>query len=251
MLKKKLLVVALAASFAASAATEDLTFSSNVAITSDYLFRGISQTGTNPALQGGFDAAHASGLYAGVWGSNISWLSDAGVATRASVELDTYVGFSGSYAEDFTYDVGYLRYNYPGSYGGAVKADTDELYGAVGYKWVTVKYSYSLGDTFGVNDASGTDYLELNASLPLADLGIADTGITFSAHLGRQEYSGANKGAGATSLSYTDYKLEASKDFGGYVFALAYSDTNASAAYTVLGKDLGQSTAVASLSRSF
>ena len=102
MLKKKLLVVALAASFAASAAAEDLTFSSNLAIASDYLFRGISQTGTNPALQGGFDATHASGLYAGVWGSNISWLSDAGVATHASVELDTYIGFGGSYAEDFT-----------------------------------------------------------------------------------------------------------------------------------------------------
>lgn len=247
MLKKKLLVAALAASFVASASAEEFTFSTNVAVTSDYLFRGISQTGTNPALQGGFDVAHASGLYAGVWGSNISWLSDAGIATRASVELDTYIGFTNAFAEDFTYDVGYLRYNYPGSYTATPKANTDELYASLGYKWVTAKYSYSLGDTFGVNKASGTYYIELNASVPLAE-----TGLTLNGHLGRQEYSGANQGAGATNLSYTDYKVGISKEFSGYEFALDYSDTNASPAYTnPQGKDLGQSTVVVTLSRAF
>ena len=49
-----------------------LEFSANVALTSDYIFRGISQNESDPAIQGGFDVAHTSGIYAGVWGSNVS-----------------------------------------------------------------------------------------------------------------------------------------------------------------------------------
>src|SRR4030067_2039524 len=62
---------------------------SNIGLVSNYLYRGISQTGGKPALQGGFDYAHASGFYAGLWGSNVSWLSGLG-ASSASLELDTY-----------------------------------------------------------------------------------------------------------------------------------------------------------------
>jgi len=248
MQKNKLLVVALGALFALPALAADAppyTITSNVSLVSNYLYRGISQTGANPAIQGGFDYGHASGVYAGIWGSNISWLSDAGAATNASVELDTYFGFRNGFAGDFTYDVGYLRYNYPGAYNpGFVKADTDEIYGAVGYKWVTAKYSYSLGDTFGTAGAKGTDYLELNASHPLSD-----TGITVGAHLGKQTY----KGVEAATATYTDYKLSATKDFSGYILGLAYSKTNAKAGgfYTALGNDLGKGAAVLSLARSF
>ncbi len=250
MQKNKLLVVALGALFALPALAADAppyTITSNVSLVSNYLYRGISQTGANPAIQGGFDYGHASGVYAGIWGSNISWLSDAGAATNASVELDTYFGFRNGFAGDFTYDVGYLRYNYPGAYNpGFVKADTDEIYGAVGYKWVIAKYSYSLGDTFGTAGAKGTDYLELNASYP-----VSDTGITLGAHLGKQTYKGVNAGTGATSLTYTDYKLSATKDFGGFMLGLAYSKTDAEAVYTVLGNKLGKGAAVLSLARSF
>ncbi len=248
MQKNKLLVAALGALFALPALAADTppyTITSNVSLVSNYLYRGISQTGAKPAIQGGFDYGYASGVYAGIWGSNISWLSDAGVATNASVELDTYLGFKSSLAGDFTYDVGFLRYNYPGTYGaGKTKGDTDEIYGAVGYKWVTVKYSYSMGKTFGVADAKGTNYLELNASHPLSD-----TGITVGAHLGKQTY----KGVEAATATYTDYKLSATKDFSGYILGLAYSKTNAKAGgfYTALGNDLGKGAAVLSLARSF
>lgn len=231
------------------------TVTGNVGLFSDYLYRGISQTGQKPAIQGGFDYAHASGLYAGVWGSNISWLSDAGVATGASLELDTYFGFKSSFATDFYYDAGFLRYNYPGTYvAGATKGDTDEIYGLIGYKWMTAKYSYSLGGTFGMPNAKGTNYFDLAASYA-----VPDTGITLGAHIGRQTYKGATAdalaAAGATA-TYTDYKLGVSKDFSGYVLGLAYSSTNAKTGagqfYTSLqGKDLGRGTAVLSLSRSF
>ena len=223
---------------------------SNVALVSNYLYRGISQTGGKPALQGGFDYAHSSGFYAGVWGSSISWISDAAVASNAGVELDTYFGFKNAFATDFSYDVGFLRYNYPGTYGvlpaGVAKADTNEVYGALGYKWLTAKYSYSLGDTFAVAGARGTDYLDLSANYP-----VADTGITLGAHYGKQTYKGLYAGTGATALSYNDYKLSVSKDFSGYVLGLAYSKTNATPVYTVLGKQLGKGTAVLSLTRTF
>src|SRR5512135_2291383 len=138
MQKTKLLVAVLGTLIALPALADGAApspVSANVSLTTNYLYRGISQTGAKPAVQGGFDYAHPSGFYAGVWGSSISWLSDAGVASNAALELDTYFGLRNSFATDFSYDVGYLRYNYPGKYAaGATKADTDEIYGLIGYK---------------------------------------------------------------------------------------------------------------------
>lgn len=255
MQKTKLLVAVLGALsampvLAADAPASSFTPSANVGIVSNYLYRGISQTGANPALQGGFDLAHTSGAYVGVWGSSISWLSDAGVASNAGTEFDTYIGYKGT-AGDVGYDVGYLRYNYPGTYGtGVAKADTDEIYGAVTYSILTAKVSYSLGDTFGITKAQGTTYMELNVSYP-----VAESGYTLGAHYGMQAYKGetadAAKAAG-NDLTYADYKLSVSKDFSGYVVGLAYSSTNAvESAYTVLTKNLGKSATVFSLSRAF
>ncbi len=175
---------------------------------------------------------HSSGFYAGVWGSNISWISDpsataftgavaaaaggATVASGASLELDTYFGFKNSFATDFSYDVGFLRYNYPGYYASSTKADTNEIYGLIGWKWVTLKYSYSLGDTFGVSDASGTSYIDLSASYTLEG-----SGITLGAHYGEQKYKGTTADTAAAigfDPTYSDYKLSVSKDFSGYVW---------------------------------
>jgi uncharacterized protein (TIGR02001 family) len=252
MLKNKLLVAALASSFALPVMAADFTPSSNVSLVSNYLYRGISQSGAKPALQGGFDLAHSSGAYIGVWGSSISWVSDAGLANSAGLELDTYAGYKGA-AGDVAYDVGFLRYNYPGSYvAGVTKPDTNEVYGALTYSIVTAKLSYALGDLFGVSEAKGSTYLELNASYA-----IPDTGITLGAHYGKQTYKGTTadgyKAAGADP-TYSDYKLSVTKDFSGYVLGLAYSDTNASSFYTSITpeqKELGKGTAVLSLSRAF
>jgi uncharacterized protein (TIGR02001 family) len=258
-MQKKLLVVVLGTLFAmpvmaADAPAPTPAVTSNVSLVSNYLYRGISQTGEKPAIQGGFDYAHASGFYAGVWGSSISWISDLGAAANAGTEIDTYFGFKNGFATDYSYDVGFLRYNYPGAYAaGATKADTDEIYGLIGYKWVTAKYSYALGDTFGTSNAKGTSYFDLSASYA-----VPDTGVTLGAHYGKQTFKGSTADAskaGGADLSYSDYKLSVSKDFSGYALGLAYSNTNAKKgagqAYTVLGKDLGKGTAVLSLSRSF
>ena len=213
------------------------TVTSNVGWVSNYVYRGITQTVGKPAIQGGFDYAHASGFYAGVWGSNISWITGSGSSGDASLETDTYLGLKNSFATDFSYDVGLVRYNYFGTYiPGAgptfnyVKADTNEMYGSVGYKWISAKLSYALGSFLTVPGATGTTYLEVNASIP-----VADTGVTVGAHYGKQKYKGTAAGdlvnttaAGISQdPSYADYKVNVTKDFGGYVVGLAYSNTNA------------------------
>jgi len=223
------------------AMAEDSPFSSNVSLTTNYLYRGISQTGDRGAIQGGFDYAHASGIYAGVWGSNISWLSDASpvVANKSSLELDTYAGFKGGFAEDFSYDVGVLRYNYTGEYTpGAVDANTNEIYGAIGWKWFTAKYSNSVTNLFGFTDSSGSSYIDLSGSYTLEG-----PGVTLGAHYGKQ----AIKGSANVGYEYSDYKLSASKDFGGFGLGLAYSSTNVDKA--IWGDLAGRSTFVLSLSR--
>lgn len=220
----------------------------NVGLFSQYVFRGLTQTNEKPALQGGFDYAHKSGLYVGVWGSNISWLGDTTPGVSASLELDTYFGFKNSLAGDFSYDVGFLRYNYPGSYpAGLVKPDTDEIYGQIGYKWLTVKYSHSLGDTFGIANSKNSDYLDISANVEIADK------LTLGLHAGQQKYHGDTGSVSNDSLyTYTDTKLSLTKDINGYLVSGAFTDTDAKGAgYTVLGKNIGDSQFIVSVSKAF
>ena len=253
MLKNKLLVAALVSAFSVSAMADDAApaapaspFSTNVSLTNNYLYRGISQSGANPAIQGGFDYAGASGLYIGTWGSSISWLADAKTASRSGLELDTYGGYRGT-AGAVSYDVGFLRYNYSGSFNTSLapKPDTNEVYGAVTYSIVTAKLSYSLGDLFGFTASSGSTYADLSAAYP-----IGDSGYTLGAHYGNQNVSGSLNG----NASYADYRVSVSKDLGtGYSASLTVSGTDAnSLVYTsAQGVNLGKTAVVAALSRTF
>lgn len=230
------------------------TLTANVGIFSQYIYRGLTQTNEKPALQGGFDYAHSSGLYAGVWGSNISWFSDLNAGNSASLELDTYAGFKNAFGGgDFSYDVGFLRYNYPGSYpalgAGVVKPNTNELYGAVGYKWFTAKYSQAISDIFGVADSKGTSYLDLSANFEVAEK------LTLGLHAGKQTYKGTAApalGSNDSLYSYTDYKISLTKEWAGANWGIAFTDTNAKdAGYTILGKNVGRSQTVVSVSKTF
>jgi len=216
------------------------TLTGNIGFFSQYIFRGLTQTDRKPALQGGFDYARASGLYVGTWASNISWLSDShAYSSGGSLEWDFYGGLKGNIgATDFTYDVGTLYYYYPGTAAvGAPKADTWEIYGAAGWKWLSAKYSYSLqNETFGVRDSQGTGYLDLTATVPLADVSKSLDGFSVIAHWGYQKYSGTdarNVVVGGRQLSndelfsYKDVKLGLSyalpKDFTiGAFYSKAY-----------------------------
>jgi uncharacterized protein (TIGR02001 family) len=211
-------------SFAQTAAAAEpappYTLTGNFGIFSQYIFRGLTQTNTNPAVQGGFDYTHSSGFYAGTWLSNISWLTDTPAYKSAPLEWDFYGGYRGTFGKsDFGYDVGLLQYYYPGTViPGGVKADTLEAYGLVSWKWLSAKYSYSLGSkTFGVPNSRGTGYLDISANYPLTEK------LTLQAHYGKQKYDGTTAGVSNNSVAtYEDYKLGLSytlpKDFtvGGY-----------------------------------
>jgi uncharacterized protein (TIGR02001 family) len=201
----------------------------NVGLFSQYIFRGLTQTDRKPAVQGGFDYEHRSGLYAGTWASNVSWLRDGGVyQSGGSGEFDLYGGFRNTVpGTDFSYDVGGLYYWYPGSpVPGAIRANTFELYGSVGWRWVSVKYSRSMDKrTFGVPDSRGTWYLDITASVPLGA-----TGLEAVAHWGKQRYRGQTPGAAFSNhalFSYEDWKLGLTYALPhGFKLGAYYTDTS-------------------------
>ncbi len=224
--------------------TPEHTVTGNLGLFSQYIFRGLTQTDRDPALQGGFDYAHSSGFYAGTWGSNISWLKEnATVAAGGvlvpfgtygqggSLELDFYGGYKMTFG-DFGVDVGTLYYWYPGKihpafsllappFNDVPKANTWEAYIGGSWKWLSAKLSYSLKDeTFGVRESDGTMYLDISANVPLGDFVKPLTGVTLMAHWGYQKYRGtdprnvafAGAFGGATPgndelFSYKDIKL--------------------------------------------
>ena len=232
MFKKTMIAGLVAAALAPAvsvAADSPHTLTGNVGLYSQYIFRGLTQTNKEPALQGGFDYSHSSGFYAGTWMSNISWLRDFGAYTGGgSLEMDFYAGMKGSIAGDLGFDVGVLQYYYPGDVVvGGVKADTLEAYGALTWKWLSAKYSYSLNNkTFGVTDSRGTWYLDLTANIPLSDK------LTANLHYGKQKFEGSTPGGVSNDsiASYEDYKVGLSyalpKDFTIGAF---YTDTKMSA----------------------
>lgn len=240
-MRKSLLLAAVIGTFAATnvafaeeaapaAAPESPhSFSYNIGLFSQYIFRGLTQTGEEPALQGGVDYSHSSGFYAGVWGSNISWLEDGDYYDNSSLEVDIYGGFASEIGDTgIGYDVGVLQYLYPGDKKSGVKAaETTEIYGSLSYGWLSGKVSVVVSDgAFGFDNADGTTYTELNAEIPLPWYG-----LTALAHVGYQDFSGK----GNSDFDYTDYKIGLTKSWdngvnvGGYYTS---ADVKSNASFT-------------------
>lgn len=116
------MAVALLGSAGAAEAQEEAGtaswFSGNVAITSDYAFRGITQSLGDPAVQGGIDLKHPSGFYVGTWGSSVNFGEDLAGGARALTELDVYGGFGASLGGLVDVDLSAIYYGYPGAAGG-------------------------------------------------------------------------------------------------------------------------------------
>ena len=225
-------LAALATIAAAGAAhAGDGPFTANVGLVSDYAYRGSSQTDERPALQGGFDYAHDSGLYAGVWGSNVSWLSDSNPNVHNSLELDIYGGYKGTIGA-IGYDVGLLQYYYPGSYPkGFNSPDTLEGYIGLSWEFLSFKYSYAFTDLFGYDKSDGSQYYDLGAAVDVGG------GFTLAAHVGYSDIKGQD--------DYTDWKLGVTKEFGGFNFGLHYVDTD------VDNADLADERVILSIAKSF
>jgi uncharacterized protein (TIGR02001 family) len=229
----------------------DFTFTGNIGIFSQYVFRGVSQTNEKPAVQGGFDLAHKSGFYVGTWASNISWLSDATPSVSASMEWDMYGGYKGSLPADFGYDLGVLYYYYPGSYPGHgyTKPDTLELYAALSWKFLSLKYSYSADNkTFGFPNSRGSDYIDLTANYDIIEKVNDIIGkVTLTGHVGHQTFKHSG------DFNYTDWKVGASTEVYGVTVGVYYTDTNArQELYTnPFGKKIADSQFVAFVQKTF
>ena len=222
------MLLACGSAFLATAHAQDSasTLSFNAGVVSDYRYRGISQTRLRPALQGGVDYAHASGLYVGAWASTIRWVKDAG--GDAAAEIDLYGGYRFN-AGPLGLDLGLLRYFYPHS-GLAVNPDTTEAYVAATWGPATLKYSHATTNLFGFADSRGSGYVDLAATFALPVWG-----LTLTPHVGHQRVRRNS------ASSYTDWSLTLGKDFGnGLSASLAALDTDTDAYRAPDGKNLGK-----------
>ena len=210
-----LLTLTAASAMAQSAAPAPaLTTSGNVAFTSDYVFRGITQNGGKTAVQGGFDVAHTSGLSAGVWASNVSY----GTAT---LEVDAYAAYGFSLTKEITASVGYIGYIYEGN----SALNTSELNVSASAYGLTAKISFATTDYFGNSlVGSGTKYYELNYAYDVA----AVKGLSLALHYGITD----GKNAASTDK---DYSIALSYPVLGFTGTLAFSNGSGSYAGTYDG----------------
>jgi uncharacterized protein (TIGR02001 family) len=218
-------------------ALADVSF--NIGATTDYRYRGISQSRLQPAVQGGVDFSQG-GFYLGAWASTIKWIKDFG--GDADVEIDLYGGYKGSISKDLSYDVGVLTYQYPSN-----KLDpstnTTELYGAFTYGPATLKYSHAVTDTFGALDSKNSFYLDASGTFDVS-------GVTVVPHIGYQKIKGPFSG----DATYTDYSITASKDFSGLLLSAAIVGTDADKGFYASpanGKFLGKTGVVVSVKYTF
>jgi len=209
MMKKTLLATALLAATSTAALAE---ISGNVAMSSDYVWRGISQTDNQMAISGGFDYAHDSGLYIGTWASNID-SSAFSEEDDPQIELDVYGGYGGEMGA-ISYDVGLIQYRYPG----ADDINTLEWYLGGGYAFTdtvsgSAKYYYS-SDFFDSGDSAWRLEAGVDVALPM-DIGL-------SALVGK------NDGDAFGDYDYVDYSVGVSKSLAGVDLSLTYTDTDLS-----------------------
>jgi uncharacterized protein (TIGR02001 family) len=216
-------------------------------VTSDYRFRGISQTYKLPAWQGEFDLKHSSGFYASTAGQNVSGNEYVG---GDALEWDWWGGYSFEVAKDVPLDFGLYYYLYPGSKvpGSLKQYNTGELYVDITFAGLMAKLSYGITDFFGAPSSKGSWYADLTYNYDISK----ETHLF--AHVGHQQV----KGTYSVSPNYTDYKLGGSIDAAGLNWAAAVVGTNAkAAAYTVTSasdgstKVVSKSTLVLTVTKSF
>lgn len=244
----------------------------NVGLVGDYRFRGLSQTYTQPAIQGGVDYAGATGAYVGTWGSNVSGNQ---FLNGGSLELDLYGGYRWTVSK-VGLDLGAQFYWYPRARYNIDPGDhynTTEVYVGVRYNQFSAKYSYALTNLFGMKTgtiggycglnadgtaatsnclgtgaSTGSGYVDLNATFEIV------AGTSLGLHYGRQEVRNY------APLSYGDYKIGLTRPFGPVTLGAAVVGTDANSRFyrytpTTAGsqetEDVGKVGVVLSASKTF
>ncbi len=239
-------VLAASASLASARDTgwlSDENFTGNIAYTSDYVFRGVSQTNSSWAVQGGIDYAAPAGVYAGTWASNVSF--------GGGIEMDFYGGFASEVA-GVTYDLGVIYYAYPKSHDdpelnfveGTFKLgyELPPLGSAVPSLGITYAYSPNF---YGEDGAAHYVAGALDLSLPW--------GLSLSGDVGWQRVEGdktTGEGQGLEGddgFDYVHYRLGVASSFKGFDLDVSYHNTTEA---DFLGSDIADGRLVFTVSRS-
>jgi len=201
--KMSLIAALLVASTSAFAGEKsELGISANMAMTSNYVWRGMTQSTDSPAIQGGFDLEY-KGFYLGTWGSNVN-------SGDVSMEADLYLGYAGE-IDKFSYDVGFIEYMYPND---TEALNFGEAYIGLGYDFdvVALSATYSVG--VSTDDSEPTDNIEVGASIPLPqEIGLD---LTYGMYDEVGDY----------------YSVSLGKSFGKFDLSVAYTGITADEDYT-------------------
>ena len=244
MLKRTLLATAVASTLATGASIANAesawSTSANVALTTEYRFRGISQSNENPAIQGGFDVAHESGFYIGTWGSTVDFdFSEADGGYNGSLELDYYAGYGAEINDDWSWDIGYMYYDYPGDEGD--EGDYQEIYGSIAWKDLTVGFAAS-DDYYAETDEFYYVYADYSISLP--------NEFALDLHVGLNNLEEDGGFLSSDEDQYVDYSVTISRDFAGLNFGISYIGTDLDDD-DVFGTDWADDVVTATISASF
>ena len=188
----------------------EVSLSGNIAITTDYVWRGMTQNAGDPSVSGGFDLEDDSGFYIGAWAANV--LAAEGSAT-GSLELDGYLGYSSSFNENAGYDIGYIAYTYPG----VDEWDFEEAYITFDFFGAYVTYAAGEGDS--------KNYGEIGYSV---DAGPGSFSISYGDYedIGSNYLVGYDWSVGDFTLGFyfSDFNSDVSsaKDEDGGFFTISY-----------------------------
>lgn len=192
-------------------------FSANVALTTDYMYRGISQSSEGPAISGGFDYTYATGgfadFYAGIWASSLDFGDN-----DTGIEIDYYGGFTGEFSNGISWDIGGLYYHYPETDADAAgDFDFAEVYGSLGYTFSNVMFEPAIGvsvayspDFFGETG----DAVYVNPTLDLS----LPHGFGLSFAYGNQSIDEGS--------DYDHYVIGVNKSWNIFDFDVSYYDTS-------------------------
>lgn len=186
-LSRILMIMTAVLSFSAVAQAE---LTANVGVTSNYVFRGETQTDDDPAIQGGVDFAHEAGLYLGAWASNVDFPG----ANADGLEVDLYFGFKFDLGNDAAIDVGYIAYEYTDNN----LNDAEEVY--FGFKLKELSITYFDGDVD--NSTNDYNYIDVKYSIDLQNE------VKLNLHYGHKDNEGAR--------NVDDASIGISRDFNGF-----------------------------------
>jgi uncharacterized protein (TIGR02001 family) len=185
-----------------SAAAAHAEFSGTLTATTDYDWRGVTQSAQDPALQGSLDYAADIGFYAGAWASNVDFGNG-----DPNIEIDLYAGWGGG--DEVTWDAGIIYYTYPGE----SSFNFPEIYGSLGWEWLSGKISYSW-DFAGTSETAF--YYEANVEYPLPH------DFKLLGHIGYSDGDGIEAAYGQDN--YTDWAAGLGYTWSHFDFALKWVD---------------------------